>query len=65
MRTVGFTPPCKKQGCALEQVHLHTSIHRGLNKPLPKKKFYFKLGLEFVDTKSKEKVWLDILCVGR
>jgi hypothetical protein len=36
------------------------------NRPCPFEKFFLGsgLGLEFVDTKSKERTWLDILCVG-
>jgi hypothetical protein len=67
MRTVGFTPPLSKTGVrsgtgTSSQINLRNQQQ---NKPLSKKKFYFKMGLEFVDTKSKERTWLDILCVGR
>ena len=49
--------------CGSRQTDIETGIPK-TNEPFPKKIFYFKLGLEFVDTKSKERTWLDILCVG-
>jgi hypothetical protein len=53
-RTAGFTPPLMETGVRSVAVDKHTSKQAFQNKrTLSKKNFHFKLGLEFVDIKSR------------
>jgi hypothetical protein len=60
-----YPPLDGNRGAVCGSTHSQMDLHISkTNRPFPKKIFHIKLRLEFVDTKSKERTWLDILCVG-